>query len=273
MNRYILTSALAFSLLLIGHGASDAGAATQSQTAADPAGAGQDADSAARWERLQAETEAAVAARREAQERYDAGVREAEAARLRYEADLARHQAELERSRAEHEAYQRRLADQEANSNESRSENRPPARASGERCEERSARNRNRGRGVGRFLGGVAGGLTGGRSPVGNVVRVIAAASVGELLGEAIASLLDCEEQQQAAVATEEAVRGGVGTTRRWESETRPGVTGSSTVIAAAQTTQGDCMTVNDVVIIDGEETNASKQLCRRPPSNRYVRV
>jgi hypothetical protein len=32
-------------------------------------------------------------------------------------------------------------------------------------------------------------------------------------------------------------------------------------------------MTVTDVVIVDGEETRADKQMCRRPPSNRYVRV
>jgi hypothetical protein len=32
-------------------------------------------------------------------------------------------------------------------------------------------------------------------------------------------------------------------------------------------------MTVTDVVIVDGEETTAPKQMCRRPPSNRYVRV
>ena len=35
----------------------------------------------------------------------------------------------------------------------------------------------------------------------------------------------------------------------------------------------GDCMTVTDVVIVDGQETRAPKQMCRRPPTNRYVRV
>ena len=68
----------------------------------------------------------------------------------------------------------------------------------------------------------------------------------------------------------EEAERGGVGTTASWESESRPGVRGSSTV--TAQQSDG-CMTVTDVVIVDGEETRAPKQMCRRPPSNRYVRV
>ena len=97
---------------------------------------------------------------------------------------------------------------------------------------------------------------------------------VGELLGEAIASMLDRCEQQQAARATEEATRGGVGTTSTWTSETRPGVTGSSVVTAqATNTPQGECMTVTDIVIVDGQETRQPKRMCRRPPSNRYVRV
>jgi hypothetical protein len=53
------------------------------------------------------------------------------------------------------------------------------------------------------------------------------------------------------------------------------GVTGSSTVTAAA-TPLADgnpCMTVTDIVIIDGQETRAPKRMCRQPPSNRFVRV
>jgi len=86
--------------------------------------------------------------------------------------------------------------------------------------------------------------------------------------------MLDCQEQQKAANATEEAVRGGVGTTSTWRSDTRPGVTGSSTVTAVdAHSADGDCVTVTDVVIVDGQETRAPKHMCRRPPTNRYVRV
>jgi surface antigen len=87
--------------------------------------------------------------------------------------------------------------------------------------------------------------------------------------------MLDCDEQQKAAAATEEAVRGGrVGTTTTWASETRPGVTGTSTITAVeTRAPDGDCMTVTDVVIVDGEETRAPKRMCRRPPNNRYVRV
>lgn len=142
----------------------------------------------------------------------------------------------------------------------------------GEECQQQRETRRQRGRGIGGFLGGIAGGIAGRAGGVANVVTSVL--PVGQLLGEAIASLLDCDEQRRAATATEEAVRGGVGTTAAWESGTRPGVTGSSTVVAAdVQTADGDCMEVTDIVIIDGEETRAPKRMCRRPPNNRYVRV
>jgi surface antigen len=143
----------------------------------------------------------------------------------------------------------------------------------GENCEQQNQRNRRRGRGIGGVLGGVAGAF-GGR--IGGAAGVVTSVlPVGALLGEAIAGLLDCREQRQAATATEEAVRGGVGTTAGWESETRANVTGSSTVTAAEPLADsGDqCLTVTDVVIIDGQETRAPKRMCRRPPNNRYVRV
>ena len=67
---------------------------------------------------------------------------------------------------------------------------------------------------------------------------------------------------------------GGVGTTSSWQSETRPNVTGSSTVTTADNSAvDGECVTVTDVVIIDGQETRAPKRMCRRPPNNRFVRV
>ena len=150
-----------------------------------------------------------------------------------------------------------------------------PAAVANSRCDNREQR-RQRGRGIGSVLGGAAS-MFGGR--IGGVAGMMTnMLPVGELLGEAIASMLDRCEQQQAAQATEQVVeqaeRGGVGTSVAWESETRPGVRGSSTVTAAATTTpQGQCMTVTDVVIVDGEETTQPKQMCRRPPSTRYVRV
>ena len=143
----------------------------------------------------------------------------------------------------------------------------------GENCEQRGERRRRRGRGIGGVLGGLAGGFIGG--PVSTVTSVL---PVGSLLGEAIASLLDCQEQRQAATATEQSVeraeRGGAGATTSWQSETRANVSGSSTVTAVeGNAADGQCMTVTDVVIIDGEETRAPKRMCKRPPNNRYVRV
>lgn len=139
-------------------------------------------------------------------------------------------------------------------------------------CEQQVQRNRSRGRLLGGLIGGAAG-LIGGRR--GNTAALVGAlVPAGALLGDAIAGLLDCDEREKAAAATEEAVRGGVGTTTTWASTTRPGVTGSSTVTAAAESTGGDpCLTVTDVVIVDGQETRAPKRMCRRPPTNRYVRV
>lgn len=136
-----------------------------------------------------------------------------------------------------------------------------------------SEERRARGRGIGGMLGGMARGLGGRMGGVAGMV--MNNVPVAEMLGEAIASLLDQCEQQKAAVATDEAIRGGnVGTTVNWESESRPGVRGSSTVTAVENNApDGDCMTVTDIVIVDGEETRAPKRMCRRPPNNRYVRV
>jgi surface antigen len=141
------------------------------------------------------------------------------------------------------------------------------AHAQGRDC---GQRNEGRHR-AGGLLGGFARGALGHFG--GSAATVLL--PVGSLLGDAIMNLLDCDEQQKAATATEEAVRGGVGTTANWRSETRPGhVTGSSTVTAAENgSPQGQCVTVTDIVIVDGEETRAPKRMCRRPPSDRYVRV
>ena len=140
------------------------------------------------------------------------------------------------------------------------------AQGAGQNCQQR---NEGRHR-MGGMLGGMARGMLGRVGGVaGNVVMPAAS-----MLGDAIMNLLDCDEQQKAATATEEAVRGGVGTTTTWRSETRPGVTGSSTVTEASTTAaDGECMTVTDVVIVDGQETRAPKRMCRRPPTNRFVRV
>jgi hypothetical protein len=237
-------------------------------------------------------------ARREAEERYERGVREAEAARIEYEAGMARHREELERGRREQEEYRRRMEEYEARYGSGRSraaaastadedgeatdagnrgERRERVRrrepvASGESCERQLERNRRRGRAFGSLVGGVAALVTGRAGQDGKDGPSLI--PVAEMLGEAVAGLLDCEEQQQAAAATEQAAAGGVGATASWTSTTRPGVSGSSTVTALeAEQGGGECITVTDIIIVDGEETRSPKRLCRRPPSERFVRV
>jgi surface antigen len=85
---------------------------------------------------------------------------------------------------------------------------------------------------------------------------------------------LNCAEQRQAADATERAIAAAPGTVVIWTSESRPNVSGSSTVIAVenAAADGSQCLTVTDVIIIDGAETRAPKRMCRIPPSTRYVR-
>ena len=111
---------------------------------------------------------------------------------------------------------------------------------------------------IGRFLGA-------SQDSIAHVVRI------GHSLSESIARRLDCHEQQQAALATDRAISGGVGRTERWTSDTRARVSGSSVVTGRDR--GGACVTVTDIVIIDGEETRAPKRMCRRPPSNRFVRI
>jgi len=101
---------------------------------------------------------------------------------------------------------------------------------------------------------------------------------VADTLTNAIACRLDPEEQKQAAAATIEATRGAEGgdaDRRRWvrpprgRSETRENVSGTSTVVARNDNDKGgmQCITVSDVIIVNGEETTADKRMCRRPGS------
>lgn len=126
------------------------------------------------------------------------------------------------------------------------------------------------------ILGGIAGRVIGSNSVSRTVNSWVPAQT---MLTDAFLNLLDCDEQQKAAQATEQvttqAEAQGVGSTVAWRSESRPSVSGSSTV-TAVDTTGADgrrCMTVSDVVIIDGEETAMPKRMCRTPPSTRYARV
>jgi hypothetical protein len=130
------------------------------------------------------------------------------------------------------------------------------------------------------ILGGIAGGLIGRAVGSNSVTSTLGAWIPAQtMLTDALLNLLDCDEQQKAAKATEDvttqAETRGAGATVAWRSESRPGVEGRSTVTAVDTAGEGGrrCMTVSDVVIIDGEETTMPKRMCRTPPSARYARV
>lgn len=119
-------------------------------------------------------------------------------------------------------------------------------------------------------IGGVVAGQVGGTA--GAVASV--ALPAASLLGDELLKLLDCKEQQQAAAATNEAMRGGVGSESSWSSESRPNVRGSSRVTAEEKLADGgNCLTVTDVVIVDGEETTVPKRMCRAKGASGYARA
>ena len=122
----------------------------------------------------------------------------------------------------------------------------------------------------GAIAGSIAGSALGSAGASGAVVGL--AVPVGSLLSSAIIEKLDCKEQVQAAEATNSAVRGGVGTSSTWKSETRADVSGTSTVTGENKLADGSsCVTVTDVVIVDGEETTALKRMCRKPGESGYA--
>jgi surface antigen len=138
--------------------------------------------------------------------------------------------------------------------------------APGKKCD----KTRKKSNPLGSFLGSVAGSALGSAGVPSSVAGIYL--PVHSLLSEGIIALLNCKEQQQAAEATQQAVRGGVGTTASWQSENRPSVSGSSTVTGQTARADGSrCMTVNDVIIVNGEETTVPKTMCRAPGASGYV--
>ena len=126
------------------------------------------------------------------------------------------------------------------------------------------------GKSVGRsVLGGMLGSVTG---RIGGLASFLPVPEVAGLLTDAIACKLEPEEQKQAADATLEATRGEeVGSTSTWTSDTRQNVSGTSTVLGKTQLADGStCMNVNDVIIVEGEETTVSKRMCKKPGAARY---
>lgn len=136
-----------------------------------------------------------------------------------------------------------------------------------------------KGRGI---MGGLLGGAVDELARSAGLPSFVPVPEFSDQITESIACRLDPEEQKQAAEATltvtrtdDAAVQPEVGATASWTSASRENVTGSSTV-SARDTGRGgkrDCITVTDVVIIEGEETRAEKRMCRAPGSARYAIV
>jgi len=142
-------------------------------------------------------------------------------------------------------------------------------------CAQSPARNTRRG-----ILGAVGGAALGGLLGSNRVTSTISSfLPVQTILTDALMNLLDCDEQQKAAKATEDvtvqAEARGAGTKVAWRSESRPGVSGVSEVTEVDNSGQSGrrCMKVVDVVIIEGEETKMEKRMCKQPPSTRYAKV
>ena len=92
------------------------------------------------------------------------------------------------------------------------------------------------------------------------------------LVNPAILQKLDCSEQLQAASATNSAVSGDVGTTRTWESETRPGVRGATTIMNERWSASGvRCFIAIDTIELRGEEVQVGKELCRPAGGGPYT--
>ena len=131
-----------------------------------------------------------------------------------------------------------------------------------------------KGSSIGRnILGNVLNDAVGDAASKAGVYSYVPIGEVSGTLTDAIACRLDPAEQVQAAAATEEVTRGEeVGATSNWTSATRPEVSGSSTIAARNDLSDGTrCMNVTDVVIVEGEETRVSKKMCRGPGQSRYV--
>ncbi|WP_017664152.1 hypothetical protein [Porphyrobacter sp. AAP82] len=132
-----------------------------------------------------------------------------------------------------------------------------------------------RGRGA---LGGLLGGAVDEVTRSARLPSFVPVPSFSDQITESIACKLDPAEQAQAAEATlsatrtdDAAARPEVGASAQWTSASRENVSGTSTVTGRDKDGAArDCITVTDVVIIEGEETRAEKRMCRAPGAARY---
>jgi surface antigen len=135
-------------------------------------------------------------------------------------------------------------------------------------CEKGKSRSKS-----GSILGGMLGNMAGSAIGSTAIGRFVPIPEVTGILTDAIACRLDETEQKQAAAATSSATRTAeVGSTASWKSDTRPDVSGTSTVTAkTASADGGSCLTVTDVIIVNGEETTVPKKMCRKSGTSGYT--
>jgi len=125
---------------------------------------------------------------------------------------------------------------------------------------------------TGGLFGSVLGGVVGQAAGLDKIGTALSAAAGGLLVAEIACSLTEKEQEKAAEVTLELTRVEEVGATRSWQSDEREDVSGSSTVTALNTEPSGRrCMSIIDVVIIDGEEARASKQMCRAPGESRYT--
>jgi hypothetical protein len=147
----------------------------------------------------------------------------------------------------------------------------PAIAANAKQCQDSAAKQARRSM-FGSILGNVGSSVLGRAGAPGAIVA--AALPAASYLGDELLKMLDCKEQQQAAKATDQALRGGVGTEVAWKSESRSNVSGTSKVTSQEQLADGSqCMTVTDVVIVDGQETIVPKKMCRANGGTGYAKV
>src|SRR4029450_4493868 len=121
----------------------------------------------------------------------------------------------------------------------------------------------------GSVLGSLGGSILGRAGTTGQVISL--AMPAASYLSDELLKMLDCKEQKQAAQATEQAMRGGVGAEVSWKSDSGPNGAGKSKVTGQDQLADGtQCLTVTDVVIVDGEETAVPKRMCRQKGGSGY---
>ena len=149
-----------------------------------------------------------------------------------------------------------------------------PAAAQGanQKCEDNAQKKARRSM-FGGLLGSVGGSLLGSMGGTAGTVASLAMPAAS-YLGEELLRMLDCKEQVQAAQATDQAIRGGVGTEVAWKSDSRPNVSGRSKVTGSEQLADGgQCLTVTDVVIVDGDETTVPKRMCKARGAKGFAKV